>query len=323
MTTAALLLALLVQVPATDASTEAEKTAAPPVSTSTASTEADAGVTQTPPAGNPAPAVDTPAETSAPPVVTAEYQVGPGDGLDVTVIGNDDLSRIPTVQTNGAILLPLLGEVQVVGLTVGEIQRKVTSLLEKDYLVNPQVVVKVTQFNSQFVTVVGEVNKPGRRPLRGRSRLIDILVEAGGFTPNASGDVVISRVDGSLPGGERTLKIRLSGGTLSVQDQINLELPLRNGDVISASPKFFVTVDGEVNRPGRYAIESDLTVTGALSLAGGRTRFGADDVKLRRKDPESGDVSVIKVDLGDVRSGKKPDVVLQPNDVITVPRRFF
>ena len=46
-------------------------------------------------------------------------------------------------------------------------------------------------------------------------------------------------------------------------------------------------------------------------------------MKLRRKDPESGDVSVIKVDLGDVRSGKKPDVVLQPNDVITVPRRFF
>jgi polysaccharide export outer membrane protein len=310
--TAALLVALLFQIPATDASTEAERAEAPVPTSSQAS-----------PAGDPVSAPDAAAEEGAALVVTAEYQVGPGDGLDVTVIGNDDLSRIPTVQTNGAILLPLLGEVQVAGLTVGEIQRKVTSLLEKDYLVNPQVVVKVTQFNSQFVTVVGEVNKPGRRPLRGRSRLIDILVEAGGFTPNASGDVVISRVDGSLPGGERTLKIRLSGGTLSVQDQINLELPLRNGDVISASPKFFVTVDGEVSRPGRYAIESDLTVTGALSLAGGRTRFGSGDVRLRRRDPESGKVSVIKVDLGDVRSGKKPDVVLQPNDVITVPRRFF
>jgi polysaccharide export outer membrane protein len=255
--------------------------------------------------------------------VSAEYQVGPGDGLEVTVIGNDDLSRIPTVQTNGAILLPLLGEVQVAGLTIGEIQRKVTSLLEKDYLVNPQVVVKVTQYNSQFVTLVGEVNQPGRKPLRGRSRLIDMLVEAGGFTPAASGEVVISRADGTLPGGERTLKIRLSGGTLTVQDQINLEMPLRNGDIISASPKFYVTVDGEVNRPGRYAIESDLTVTGAISLAGGRTRFGADGVKVRRTDPESGDASVIKVDLDDVRNGKKPDLVLKPNDVITVPRRFF
>jgi polysaccharide export outer membrane protein len=309
--TAALLLALLLQVPATDASTEAER--APGAQSETPAAPAEA---PTDPAGVP----DQPEPT---PAVSSEYQVGPGDGLEVTVIGNDDLSRIPTVQTNGAIVLPLLGEVQVAGLTVGEIQRKVTNLLEKDYLVKPQVVVKVTQFNSQFVTLVGEVNQPGRKPLRGRSRLIDMLVEAGGFTTRFSGEVVISREDGTLPGGERTLRIRLSGGTLTVQDQINLEMPLRNGDIISASPKFYVTVDGEVNRPGRYAIESDLTVTGALSLAGGRTRFGADDVRVRRTDPETGKATIIKVDLGDVRNGKKPDVVLEANDVITVPRRFF
>lgn len=314
MTPLALLLALVLQVPATDASTAAERPTSPgPQGAQTGPSGDGAPVA-------PEPAGEEPAET---PMARSEYQVGPGDGLEVTVIGNDDLSRIPTVQTNGAIVLPLLGEVQVAGLTVGEIQRKVTSLLERDYLVNPQVVVKVKQFNSQFVTVVGEVNEPGRKPLRGRTRVIDALYEAGGFTPQASGEVVISRVDGDLPGGQRTLKIRLSGGTLSMQDQINLELPLRNGDIISASPKFFVTVDGEVNRPGRYAIESNLTVTGAISLAGGRTRFGADDVKVRRSDPESGGVTVIKVDLDDVRNGKKPDVVLHPDDVITVPRRFF
>ncbi len=325
--TAALLLALLLQVPATDASTEAERApnASPRASGAPAGSQTGAVAGETP-------AASTEASTSAAgasdepgpaPVVSSEYQVGPGDGLEVTVIGNDDLSRIPTVQTDGAIVLPLLGEVQVAGLTVGEIQRKVTSLLEKDYLVKPQVVVKVTQFNSQFVTLVGEVNQPGRKPLRGRSRLIDVLVEAGGFRPSFSGEVVINRADGTFPGGERTLKIRLSGGSISVQDQINLEMPLRNGDIISASPKFFVTVDGEVNRPGRYAIESDLTVTGAISLAGGPTRFGADDVKVRRTDPESGTATVIKVDLGAVRNGKKPDVVLKANDVITVPRRFF
>jgi protein involved in polysaccharide export with SLBB domain len=119
------------------------------------------------------------------------------------------------------------------------------------------------------------------------------------------------------------LTVRLARGTPTAQDQINLELPLRNGDIITASPMFFVTVDGEVNSPGRYAVENDLTVTGALSLARGRTRFGADDVKVRRKDPDTGDVIVIKVDLDDVRNGKKPDLVLLPNDVISVPRRFF
>jgi polysaccharide export outer membrane protein len=298
--TLALLLAVLLQAPAADASTEAER-----------------------PGGETAASPDAPDQLAPTPAVPAEYQVGPGDGLEVTVIGNDDLSRIPTVQTNGAIVLPLLGEVQVAGLTVGEIQRKVTNLLAKDYLVNPQVVVKVREFNSQFVTVVGEVKQPGRKPLRGRTRLIDALVEAGGFTPNASGEVVVSRSDGTFPGGEQRLQIRLSGGNLTVQDQINLEMPLRNGDIIAAAPKYYVTVDGEVNKPGRYAIESDLTVTGAISLAGGRTRFGADDVQVRRTDPETGKATVIKVDLDRVRSGKKPDVVLKPNDVITVPRRFF
>jgi polysaccharide export outer membrane protein len=252
-----------------------------------------------------------------------EYQVGSGDVLEVEVIDNDDLSRLPTVQTNGAILLPLLGEVQVAGLTVGEIRRKITNLLERDYLVNPQVVVKVSQYNSQYVSVVGEVNSPGRKPLRGLTRLIDVLVEAGGFTPRASGEVVISRVDGAFPGGERMLTVRLTRGTPSPQDQINAELVLRSGDIITASQKYYVTVDGEVNRPGRYAVESDLTVVGAISLAGGRTRFGADDVRVRRKDPETGEVEVIKIDLDAVRDGKSPDLVLLPNDVVDVPRRFF
>ena len=121
MTTVALLLALLVQVPATDASTEAERTAAPSVSAAPvpARTQEGTEVSQAPRPEDPAAAVDPSTDDGASPVVTAEYQVGPGDGLDVTVIGNVDLSRIPTVQTNGAILLPLLGEVQVAGLTVG------------------------------------------------------------------------------------------------------------------------------------------------------------------------------------------------------------
>jgi len=78
-----------------------------------------------------------------------------------------------------------------------------------------------------------------------------------------------------------------------------------------------------VNRPGRYAIEADLTVTGAVSLAGGLTRFGSSGVKVRRTDPSTGKVTIVEVDLKDVRNGKKPDVPLQPNDVISVSRRVF
>jgi polysaccharide export outer membrane protein len=186
----------------------------------------------------------SPPTATLPPAVAPEYRVGPGDVLEVTVFGNDDLSRTATIQTSGVIALPLLGEVEVGGLTLAEVQRKLTTLLARDYLVNPQVEVKVKEYQSQFVSVVGEVNNPGRKPLRGRTRLIDVLVEAGGFTPRASGEIQIARREGSFEGGARILRMRLSGSAPSPQDQVNLEVPLKNGDLITASAKYYVTVEG-------------------------------------------------------------------------------
>ena len=268
----------------------------------------------------PTPALPSPSPAAA--GVSADYRVGPGDVLDVAVLGNADLTRTATVQPTGSITFPLLNEVPVAGLTVSEIQRRLTALLIKDFLVDPHVEVKVKEFQSQFVIVLGEVNTPGRKVLRGGSRLVDVLVEAGGFTPRASGEIVITRTEGSFEGGSKILRMRL-GGTFSAQDYVGLELALRNGDVITAPARQYVTVEGEVQRPGRYAIEGDLTVTGAISTAGGLTRFGSSDVKLRRIEAGTGRVTITKVDLKDVRKGKRPDPPVAPNDVITVSRRLF
>jgi len=274
-------------------------------------------VTASPPApASPAPA--SPAATPAP-----EYRLGAGDVLEVIVFGNDDLSRTTTVQTTGSISLPLLGEVPVAGLTVSEAKQKLTSLLARDFLVNPQVDVKVKEYQSQFVTVLGEVNSPGRKGLRGRTRLIDVLVDAGGFNPRASGEVSITRTEGTFDGGAHLLRLRFGSASPSAIDQINMELVLRSGDVITALPRFYVTVEGEVTRPGRYVLDGDLTVTGAISTAGGLTRYGKNDVQVRRVDAQTGKTAIIQVDLKDVRKGKKPDLPLLPNDVVTVPRRIF
>jgi len=249
--------------------------------------------------------------------------VGAGDVLDIVVFGNDDVSRTATIQPNGGIALPLLGEVAVAGLTVPEIKVKLTALLAKDYLVHPQVEVKVREFQSQLVIVVGEVNSPGRKPLRGRTRLIDVLVEAGGFTPRASGEIVITRNEGTFEGGTKTLRMRLGSASLTPQDRVNLEVPLKNGDIVTASPKYYVTVEGEVARPGRYVLDEDLTVTGVISTAGGLTRYGSSGVKVRRTDPETGDVKIIEADLKAIRKGKERDLALLPNDVVSVSRRIF
>ena len=278
-----------------------------------------------PSAPAPAPTPSPSAWPSPSPTPTSprdDYRVGPGDVLEIAVLGNADLTRSATVQPSGSITFPLLNEVPVAGLTVSEIQRRMTALLIKDFLVDPHVEVKVKEFQSQFVIVLGEVNTPGRKVLRGGSRLVDVLVESGGFTPRASGEIVITRTEGSFEGGSKVLRMRL-GGAFSAQDYVGLEVPLHNGDVITAPARQYVTVEGEVQRPGRYAIEGDLTVTGAISTAGGLTRFGSSDVKLRRIESGTGKVTIAKVDLRSVRKGKRPDPTVAPNDVITVPRRLF
>lgn len=252
----------------------------------------------------------------------AEYRVGFGDVLQITVFGDDDISRIAEVQPNGAVTIRYLGEVPVAGLTVPQVQQELERRLGEDLLVDPQVEVKVREYRSQFVFVSGEVNLPGRKALRGNTRLIDVLLEAGGFTPRASYEITITRSHGTFDDGTSTITLRLSG-TPTPADQISLQLPLRNGDMVMAAPKYFVTVDGEVARPGRYLIEPDLTVTGAISQAGGPSRFGSSTVKVRRTDPKTGQATILEVDLKDVRNGKEPDPAVMPNDVISVGKRVF
>jgi polysaccharide export outer membrane protein len=275
------------------------------------------------PTTTPAPLpVVSPADTAARPQGEPDYLVGPGDVIEVDVLGNDDLSRTTTVQTSGTITLPLLGDVAVAGLSPRAIAERLRDLLGRDYLVNPQVEVKVKDYLSQFVSVVGEVQAPGRKAIKGRTRLIDSLVEAGGFNARASGEVVVTRINGTFADGAHSLTIRL-GGALTPEAQRALDTLLVSGDIVSASPREYVTVEGEVQHPSRYPIDGQLSITGVLSLAGGVTRFASSDVKVRRVDPRTGQTEIREVSLKAIRKGKQPDLVLQPNDVVSVSRRIF
>jgi polysaccharide export outer membrane protein len=263
----------------------------------------------------PSPAVQSPAASTPP-----AYRLGSGDVIDVVVFGSPDLSRTATVQNDGTISLPLLGQVEVGGKTLPEIEALLVEQLGEKYLVNPQIEVQVREYHSQFVTVLGEINAPGRKGLKGVTRLIDILLDAGGLRPTASGEIVVAR-PGGFPDGASTRRGRLTPGNFSAVEQALLELTLESGDIITALPKYFVTVQGEVARPSRYQIESDLTVTGVVSLAGGLTRFGSNKVDILRT--EGTGTRKLEADLKAIREGRAPDVTLQPNDIITVTRRLF
>ena len=274
--------------------------------------------------------------TAVLPTEGASYVVGPGDVLEVTVLDQSDVSRSTTVQPNGRFTMPLLGDIEVAGKTVSEIQKLITDLLSRDFLVDPRVEVRVREFASQFALVLGEIVNPGRRSLRGNTRLIDLLIESGGFRASASGDIMVQRTDGTFPNGEKSIRFRLGNTAgMSENDRLNAELVLKNGDVVTASPKYYVTVDGEVGRPGRIVIENDLTLLGVIAESGGLGKFGASKVRIIRKKAEGADITGFgpcdgatldvcrEVDIKAIRKGKVQDVLMAPNDKVVISRRRF
>ena len=261
--------------------------------------------------------------------VDADYRVGPGDVLEVEVYDDPDLSGLVTVQHGGEISFPLLGDVDVNGLTVREVRETLTRLLAKDYLVDPQVTVRVKEHRSQWVTLVGEVVRPGKYFLQGSKTLLELLTEAGGFTSQASGEVVVSRSEatgtpaGGENGGSEPVRIFLSPDQPPAQQKAALSLHMGNGDIVTATSTQFFYVSGEVKNPGSYPITPGLTVLKAVSVAGGLTKFGSKGkVEILRKVSQR-NTERIKVDLGDIEGGKKPDVPLKPEDIIKVGKRVF
>ena len=118
----------------------------------------------------------------------ADYRVAPNDTLVIDVFGEKDLSRQVTVSASGRINMFLLDEVEVAGKTTTEIKDLLTKLLDKDFLVDPQVAVEVKEYRVREVFVNGMVNKPGSIALTGDQPLsiLGALARAGGLTPRGN-----------------------------------------------------------------------------------------------------------------------------------------
>ena len=114
------------------------------------------------------------------------YRIGSENLLQIDVhYGKDGLiSQKVRVSSKGVITFPLIGEVDTSGLTVSELEKKLYTLLEKDYLVNPQVNVVIEEYST--VSVMGEVKKPGSYPVKGRLTVVEAISLAEGFTKIAS-----------------------------------------------------------------------------------------------------------------------------------------
>jgi protein involved in polysaccharide export with SLBB domain len=178
------------------------------------------------------------------------------------------------------------------------------------------VIVRVREHHSQFVWVRGAVGRPGRKPLRGGTRLVDALLEAGGLAAGASGEVVVERPGGFADGRrEERLLLRSTPGERELQQ---LGMALEPGDIVTAVLQGWVVVSGAVRRPGRYPLGEIATVLALVEAAGGR--LGGAGVVVRRRDA-LGTMREIAVDLDAVRRGAVADTQLLPGDQVLIGSR--
>ncbi|EJL84235.1 periplasmic protein involved in polysaccharide export [Herbaspirillum sp. CF444] len=245
-------------------------------------------------------------------------RVGSGDVLRVTVFGQPDLSAEVGVNDKGVLTLPLIGGIDVTGLTTSEISARVADALRKgQYLRNPEVSVEVIQLRSQMVSVLGEVSRPGRYPIPGHLSVLELLATAGGLTTQADQTVTLLRRktdDSGIGGAESDVRIPILLGETKATARSPLDVELNNGDVVYVNKKKLFYIHGEVNRPGSYPMEQDMNVMRAISLGGGMTqRASQRRIYINREIPDKG-VEEIKAKL--------TDPVL-PGDVVYVNESLF
>lgn len=187
-----------------------------------------AGACATGPSSQPSPPVET-----LPVAGLAVDRLGPGDVIDIQVFREPDLAGVYLIDSTGTIDFPLVGEVAVLKKTPREVQDLLEKQLEDGYLIDARVKVLVKERNSQKVTVLGAVQKPGSFNYEPSMTVIDAIAAAGGFSPVASKNgVTLTRVEG---GRKRSYQVR--AGDIQAGSAQNLSvLP---GDILYVKEAIF------------------------------------------------------------------------------------
>lgn len=254
---------------------------------------------------------------------TAEYIIGPKDLLRISVFGTEELNKTVRVSEEGKITFPPLDEVEVEGLTKTELEKKLSRLLEEEYLQNPQVTVFIVEYQSKRVSVLGAVEEPGPYELLGRQTLLQLISKAGGLTEFAGDEIFVIRL---LEDGSST-SLKISIDDLFLKGDSSLNIPLEANDVITIPviKTALIYVFGQVNKPGAIEVrKSNIpTLLQAIAQAGGFSRRASKGgVRIKRRD-KYGKEEQIKVNVKDIIKGKKKDIQLLENDVVYVPETIF
>jgi polysaccharide export outer membrane protein len=250
------------------------------------------------------PATPPPAAAPVGPTVdgaSSAYVLGRDDIVEVSLLGRPDFGGRARVQADGTIQLQFIGKVPAAERTTAELAETVRKALQSGgFYSDPVPVIEVVGYASRYVTVLGSVSTPGLVPINRPYRVSDVLARVGGVRDGAADYLVVT----SASGEERRLSIR----DLATGSPDN-DPPVRPGDKIYSPPAERFYIYGQVNSPGEFGLQSNMTVRMAVARGGGLTESGSDKkITVTRKGEK------VKVKLDDP---------IQPGDVLVVGERLF
>jgi polysaccharide export outer membrane protein len=236
-----------------------------------------------------------------------DYRLGSGDLLHITVSGYAEMVTDVRVSESGSITYPFIGEIPVANLSTHEAERLIAQKLgDGGFIRQAQVTVLVSEYQGQRIAVMGQVGKPGKYPLTSSARVMDLLAEAGGTVPSiASDQATLLRKDGS--------KVLIDLQSLFDGDP-RQNPPVSGGDTIYVPKAAQFYIYGEVQKPGMYRLERNMTVSRAISAGGGLTSKGSERrVVVKRRDA-NGKEHKVSVDN---------TTTIMPDDVVFVKQGWL
>ncbi len=273
-----------------------------------------------------------PAAVELPVDITPNYTLGPNDQILIRAPEADEINERPfRIDAEGFVNLPQLGRIRAAGLTIHQLEAEITNRL-RETIVQPQVIISVTQFRAAPVFFEGMFQKPGIYTLQGRRTLVEMLAFAGGLQPNASRRIRVRRhleygpigLPNAVDDPEKKIStVEISIANLTQNVNPAEDIVLEPYDLITVDRAEPVYVGGEVTKPGAIDLgERDyLTVSQALTLAGGFTREAKrSDVRVLRPILNTNRRAEIPINLNGIYEGMVNDFPLLPNHLLYVPR---
>jgi len=263
--------------------------------------------------------------------IALEYVVGIDDVLQVSFWQQPDLNTVSRVRQDGRISLPVVGDIQAAGLTLGQLEENIVGEIAIYNAVISQARVEIIEYNSQRVFVTGEVYRPGKYTFEFIPNLWEVIREAGGPREGAMlGEITVIRAQEGA--GEKmtvNLSQALESGDFSRLPELKpgdtIIVPGRPseaaGGTIDMLGRSVVFVYGQVVRPGVYPVEDNSSLLQVLTQAGGTTDQ-ADLRKIRVLIDQGRTSSVAVVDVQEhISRGNPPDFPIHAGDTVVVPRR--